>query len=649
MDDSLAREIRELKARLDDAEAKSSAAEARWNAAEARRNTAEAKIDAAEAKASAAEAKLRPLNVDEYLIACHDLLQLSLTFPESKSQGTQGLTRVMGKFYPKTIQQDQTLARDHEKYIDLALKALRADRLDTRPHFPSTTEIEYDARALGKGLVACERDVEYWIIVAVQKHATNILASLSGEALQRRWEPHKKISFVNHQRHLQETTPFAPPMGRANPSPTDPKINSTSALMTRDLAADKLCVHYADESKEKSQRILFPIEYKPPHKVFADLLRRGLKLRSIKDEILDNVHAPTRSSRKRKHGEGGQRAPMSEAELNSLALEVVAMVLTQTYDKMVTARVEHGLLTTGESFVWLYVAKNDPTTLKWHLTVPGAVLPSSQNPLQFRETAVTQLVGWCLMVFDRFKGQHSQDWFQALKPKLAKWMYNDDDLLANIPETPTKAKKNSPYPPRKKHSKNTCGEKKLTARPHDDRDDGSPSKDKSPYPPAPQGSRQNPSRKTSAQQTRGSHQQTPPQSMEHAPYCTQACLQGLTQGLVMDTSCPNHALHLQQTSSPHHHPLTTSTLISLLYAQLKAHPDDGIYPQGIMGACGYLFKLALLSHGYVLVGKGTIPPPPPPLVRSQSLQLPNLPARRGDPDLSRNFQTVLRIPGRHGR
>ncbi|CAK7216175.1 Gly-Xaa carboxypeptidase [Sporothrix curviconia] len=105
------------------------------------------------------------------------------------------------------------------------------------------------------------------------------------------------------------------------------------------------------------------------------------------------------------------------------------------------------------------------------------------------------------------------------------------------------------------------------------------------------------------------------------PYCTQACLLGLRNGLPMDPKCPNVALHRSARiladsnadaasgnvdADNDHHPLTPKALRQRLRQQLAKDMDrdcECLDKLGCFGSTGVLFRLTITGYGYTLVGK----------------------------------------------
>ena len=60
--------------------------------------------------------------------------------------------------------------------------------------------------------------------------------------------------------------------------------------------------------------------------------------------------------------------------------EVVAAVLTQTFHYMIQCGLEYSYITTGETFVFLRIKEEDPTTLYYHVTVPKEEVDMHEDP-----------------------------------------------------------------------------------------------------------------------------------------------------------------------------------------------------------------------------------------------------------------------------
>jgi hypothetical protein len=86
-------------------------------------------------------------------------------------------------------------------------------------------------------------------------------------------------------------------------------------------------------------------------------------------------------------------------------------------------------------------------------------------------------------------------------------------------------------------------------------------------------------------------------------YCTQKCLLGIMRESRRDENCPNTLLHPRVGAK---HAVGRSKFLDLLRQQLADDLDHNCEPLGLQGARGAIFKIILISHGYVFVGKGTV-------------------------------------------
>ena len=86
-------------------------------------------------------------------------------------------------------------------------------------------------------------------------------------------------------------------------------------------------------------------------------------------------------------------------------------------------------------------------------------------------------------------------------------------------------------------------------------------------------------------------------------YCTQECLVGIVRRSSLDENCPNVSLHRKH---GRRHAINQQEFLDLVQKQLAEDLDHNCEPLGLQGARGALFKVTLVSHGYVLVGKGTV-------------------------------------------
>lgn len=151
-------------------------------------------------------------------------------------------------------------------------------------------------------------------------------------------------------------------------------------------------------------------------------------------------------------------------------------------------------------------------------------------------------------------------------------------------------------------------------------------------------------------------------------YCTQACLLGLVRGHALDEQCPNLKAHQnraryysQNTTQGefkgrrqrnNRHAIDQMGLVRLIEEQLQMperNYDGGFKSLDRSDWTSALFRLELLSHGYTLVGKGTVEPLVPILEfeadmykRMNSIQGKAIPVYLGSVNLESAFHLTTR-------
>lgn len=88
-------------------------------------------------------------------------------------------------------------------------------------------------------------------------------------------------------------------------------------------------------------------------------------------------------------------------------------------------------------------------------------------------------------------------------------------------------------------------------------------------------------------------------------FCAQLCLQGLARGGPLDRHCLlNHCS--EGPNQGDRHQIKGEEFWMLLSKQLQRSRGDACQPLEIQGSRGALFKVTLTSHGYTVVGNGTV-------------------------------------------
>ena len=310
------------------------------------------------------------------------------------------------------------------------------------------------------------------------------------------------------------------------------------------------------------------------------------------------------------------------------------LAITQTYHYIIEGGLEYGLLTTGETIVFLKVDWHDPGTLYYHLAEPGPEVSAHPENWRFC-TAVSQYLAFTLLALGE-PGQrrgHSQEARRQAIQGLKTWAEDFESTLRSIPASERSAPNGSVYAPstyvgtdRSPLFRRVGG--RIVRRGDEPnkqptrRDSPESLSDESrrhlPDTPSPaerragsqQSSQQSGMRRSQRIKTQQQRQGGQPEDTERsAPYCTQKCLLGLVRGGRLDMCCPNVHLHRTKSgrcTSTSRHPMTHDRFLKLLEKQLEKSLDDGVDPLGDGSARGVLFRITLLAYGYTFVAKGTV-------------------------------------------
>ncbi|KAM0433528.1 hypothetical protein ACHAPT_004408 [Fusarium lateritium] len=315
----------------------------------------------------------------------------------------------------------------------------------------------------------------------------------------------------------------------------------------------------------------------------------------------------------------------AQSPLRNMATERLdTAAITQTYHYMIEGGLEYGLLTTGETIVFLKIDWQDPGTLYFHLAEPGPEVLA--HPDNIRScTAVSQTLSFSLMSLGppgRIR-EHGQEERHQAMGILKTWSEDYETMLRSIPVTERAAPASSPaYKPRTYRNVDRSpyllrGGRRIA--------DGCAPKDKPRKEQSPESSDEEPERRlpstpTPAPRSEGQGARRSQRILARRPrggggvsgessssrqYCSQKCLRGLMTRRPLDKACPNVMLHRKH-SRQTHHPVDHAEWLQLLRQQLKRSLDEGMVRLGKEGSRGVLFKLTLLKYGYTFVSKGTV-------------------------------------------
>lgn len=342
---------------------------------------------------------------------------------------------------------------------------------------------------------------------------------------------------------------------------------------------------YGVRSEGGESELKLVVEYKPDHKFTTDTIHHGFRPMEL-EEVLDGKDAPP-LKRKRVTRETNEETDRERLQYDSDCL--VSAVTIQIFHYMVASGLSYSYITIGIAFIFLYIDYHDPTTLYYHVSIPDQSNPHL-NPYF---TAVGQVLSLTLLAIGT--AQQPQAVRRRARSMLKKTLcYTFNSVLFGSPLSTM-------------HSKSALDEYTEDASPRkkrrdDDDSDGAPS-------PTARNTRAN-SRKQQAlasitKADSGKSQSSKRQAGQRTTekqYCTQKCLLGLMQDRPLDMSCPNVMYH---NSDGLNHLISATEFPNLLRDQFAEDLDHDCEPLGLYGARGHLFRVALASHGYVCVAKGS--------------------------------------------
>ncbi|KAL1845632.1 hypothetical protein Daus18300_014487 [Diaporthe australafricana] len=352
--------------------------------------------------------------------------------------------------------------------------------------------------------------------------------------------------------------------------------------------ADQFCIYRTSDGANVPTTA---IEYKAPHKLSQDEVVTGLSSEVWPARDVIN-----------KEGEGFVFASKALA----------AAVITQLFSYMISKGIQYGYVSTGQTFIFLYIP-DDPTVVFYSVCVPNLdVLEDDENRLH--RTAVAQVFAFILRAIRA--RPPPQSWHEAAE-RLDTWGVEFEDVLSKIPATVRKAKERaSPYKPQRWRgftrspirTRSRCQQPNIQS-PYDDNDDDGNDAPPSPSPGqltrsggklanAISGRKDATSSSGSAKGGGGGGEKR--QDIKDRPYCTHRCLLGLAFGRRrVDESCPNAPYHARSH-------MRRADFLRLLRMQLATDrgPDADSVPLYVKGAVGSLFKVRLSASGYTLVAKG---------------------------------------------
>ncbi|EXA29644.1 hypothetical protein FOVG_18888 [Fusarium oxysporum f. sp. pisi HDV247] len=579
--------------------------------AEKRQEEAEQRIDEERQRAEALERETQRLTLVEYLGDSHVLAYAKLTVEMNPNLTSKGsITNPRDKWCPNELAPWADFL-DEQKDVFGALFAT----------FPTERRL-FENRAFLIGLgeriarrpIADEKMLERFLHEAVEDPVRAIVEELKQvKDVRSVFDLGNGIVFENHPHAISDVAEEVVEREGPPALPQTPDHRRDLGL----LRPDQICIYRSDDDLPEWRRMLHVEEYKPPHKLSLPLLRVGLRPMNIYKEVVNRKTIPTSADTKARFQYNAER--------------LTAAAVTQTYHYMIESGLEHGVLTTGEAFIFFKIDWNCPQRLQYHLAEPvPEVLAHTENAHLC--TAVAQYLAFTLMALGSpgERRGHGQEERGKAMEGLKTWTVDFESTLRSIPKdertvspddsseyrpTTYKDVDRTPSVPRRRTRRTAAVEVSDRILRRDDRrepsdDESAPGPPDTPTPSAPTarlGSRRS---QRIALRLRPSGRESG--QGQGRQYCTQQCLLRLKTGGYLDLDCPNAVLHKATAGGkgcPNgriRHPISYQKWFEHLRKQLVYSLDDGIVPLGMGGARGVLFQVTLLKYGYTFVSKGTV-------------------------------------------
>ena len=607
------RRVEELKKLLREAELRAESLETRRLEEQQRAEKERQRAEIEQRRADASEEQTRLTTLREYIEACHSLVFSKLIVERDRSLTSKGsITNPKNKLCPTTLQRWPGFLQQQRLTAGLLQDAVPAG---TRT-FESRNLLSGLGDRVSQRPVANEKGLEYFLHNSVEDPVRYILRQLKEvEQIRNLYDVGDGIIFENHPSAISDVSEEVVEQENASP-PRTPHQTQYS----QQLRPDQICIYRSEGGGAPRRTMVYVCEYKAPHKLTAPHLRAGLRTMNIHKEVVNRKTIPTSED--------------PDGLFRYHAERLTASAVTQTYHYMIEGGLEYGLLTTGETIVFLKVDWRDPGTLYYHLAEPGPEVTA--HPENWRScTAVGQYLAFTLLALGE-PGQrrgHSQEERRQAIQGLKTWAEDFESTLRSVPAGERSVPNGSVYAPSTYVGTDRSplflrvggrlvrrGDEPNKQPTRSDSPESSSDESRRHLPDTPspaerradsqQSSQQSGTRRSQRIKTQQQRQGGQPEDTERsAPYCTQKCLIGLVRGGRLDTCCPNVRLHRTKSgacTSTSRHPMTHDRFLRLLEKQLEKSLDDGVDALGDGGARGVLFRITLLAYGYTFVAKGTV-------------------------------------------
>ncbi|TWU70513.1 hypothetical protein ED733_000437 [Metarhizium rileyi] len=568
--------------------------------AEERTRIAEERQHQAEERQHQAEEQQKPTNLDEFVILCHTLFRRPRVAHASIStKGTIPLPK--RKYCPARLVPWLDCQAQLQSVYDSVRSHLQAGDNAAQRVFPSAVALKEIRRRTLFQRISSEQGLLLYDRLTREDHILDIITQLCDiPAARQEFDLGDGIEFESHKNALEEDE-------------TTEELPSQTPTINKPVA-DVFTIRRVDG---EARNVILTCEQKPPHKLPVEIIRLGIRPMFLFEEMVKSNKVPTDETEKTKY----------------VAARLVCSALVQTYHVMIQEGLTYSYLTIGpDADLILWVPRNDPGTLHYHLSEPSRQNIAPGDTISQPITSVTSIL--CLLIMSLKSRPRSQGWRNWARSQLNVWETKFDssrsatanadpprDTESNSSETEHPSPESgSEYLPSSSplnnsaNSANKDGATKSrtgcapTDKEHQERDS-------SPDSSASDASKSKLARKRGfsnvSKSCQPSRQRDPPvpenyyQPPSHdARFCSQLCILGLQNNLPLDDNCPNVALHRCR-SKQTHHSISAVELLQKLKEQLDDDIDANCTPFAHRGAYAVPFKLTLATHGYTIVGKGT--------------------------------------------
>ncbi|KPM43716.1 hypothetical protein AK830_g2823 [Neonectria ditissima] len=589
-------------------------------------------LEEANQRADREQQRTQPTTLSEYIANYHTSVFSRFAIqinPDLLSKGT--ITVPQNKWCPTNLQPWTGFLDEQRAIFGTVYHLFPTERrVFTSRHFLATLGGEMSDRPIGD-----ERALEHFLHISVEDPVRNIIKQFKEVPdLCDAFNLGNGITFENHPHAISDVAEEV--VDRKTPCPPPQTPGQLPDL--NQLRADQICIYRSDDPGLRTRTMVYISEYKPPHKLTAPHLRRGLRPMNLYQEVVNRMTVPTKDDR--------------EAYSQYLAEKYTASALTQTYHYMLQGGLEYSLLTTGEAIVFLKIDWEDTKTLYYHLAEPGPEV--SAHPANMHIcTAVGQYLAFTLLALGQrgARQEHGQAERDRAMQNSKTWAMDFETMLRSTsksdrttssegslapPPTTYETIDRSPLinrlrkrSPRKRTPRCNNDQQQIDGQPEPSDDESPTEAPDTPTPTARRSTRDVGGAVTSKSSARdagardgaqdagardgaqgagardGAQDAGARDASAGEGYCTQKCLLGLVRGKDLDPRCPNFELH-RCVAGQTRHPVTHTTWLVMLQEQLRKSLDDGITRLQSGGARGVLFKVTLLAYGYTFVSKGTV-------------------------------------------